>query len=133
MGAALIFAGVVRPLLFDPFGNGLGPRLIGILVAFNILFFTLLTVLGLVYRLFATTTLRPVPTLLGAGAAASWLASQTIAYVLVVRLLQGLGRAYGGCAAAGVVAAVVFLAYLQNVVALFGYLLALRLHEGDTG
>jgi membrane protein len=124
-----LLVGVVRPLLFDPFGSGLGPRLLGIFVAFNILFFANLAVLTVVYRFFATTRIRLGPLLLAAGAASSWLASQTLAYLAVVRAVSGFANAFGGYAPVGAVAAFAFLIYLEHLVVLLGYVLALRLHE----
>ena len=124
-----LLVGVIRPLLFDPFGTGLGARLLGIFVAFNILFFATFGVLVLVYRLFATTRIRVGPLLLAAGAASSWLASQTLAYIVVVRDVTGFSNAFGGYAPVGAVAAFGFLIYLNHLVVLLGYALALRLHE----
>lgn len=132
--AALLLVGPIRPLLTGSFGQGLGARLLGIFVAFNILFFALLGALSLVYRMFASTRIRVGPLLISAGAAASWLASQTLAYFGAIRALGSVSRAYGGFGPAGLLAALAFLAYLENVVVLFGYVLALRLHEeGLTG
>lgn len=125
----VVLVGVVRPLLFDPFGSGLGARLLGIFVAFNFLFFAIFGALVLVYRLFATTPIRP-PALFGAAfAAASWLASQTLAYTGVVRSVSGYANAFGHYQPVATFAALTFLFYLDHLVFLFGYALALRLHE----
>jgi membrane protein len=59
MTATLVVVGPVQPLLFDPFGSGLRPRLLGILVGFNVLFFLMLAVLAAVYRWFASTRIAP--------------------------------------------------------------------------
>lgn len=120
---------VLRPLLDDPFGTGTGPRLLGILVAFCVLWSGATGVLCLVYRLFASTPLSVAPLLLSAAAAGSWLAGQTLGYVLSIRLLDRLDIAYGGVAWAGAIAAAAFLLYLNHVVVLLGYALALFLHE----
>jgi uncharacterized BrkB/YihY/UPF0761 family membrane protein len=125
----LVLVGLLRPLLFNPFGHGLGPRLLGIFVAFNILFFAILGVLMTVYRLFSSTPLRLRPLFWGGFAAASWLASQTLAYVLVVRLVAGFDHAFGGYRPAATVAAIGFLIYLEQLVFLLGFLWALQLHE----
>lgn len=119
----------LRPLLDDPFGTGTPARLLGVFVAFCILWAGATAVLCLVYRLFATTPLRPWPLLIGAAAAGSWLAGQTLGYVLTLRLITGFAHAYGGFAPAGVVAAMAFLLYLNHIVVLWGYALALSLHE----
>ena len=119
----------LRPLLQDPFGTGTPARLLGIFVAFCILWAGATAVLCLVFRLFASTPLRPWPLLIGAAAAGSWLAGQTLGYVLTLRLVTGFARAYGDFAPAGVVAALAFLLYLNHVVVLLGYALALTLHE----
>jgi membrane protein len=125
----VVTVGLLRPLLEDPFGTGLGPRLLGILVAFNVLFFAVFGSLLLVYRLFASTSLRRGPLAVAAFAAASWIAGQTLGYLLVVRLASGFANAFGGYAAAAEVAALSFLIYLQHLILVWGYLLALTLHE----
>jgi uncharacterized BrkB/YihY/UPF0761 family membrane protein len=122
-------AGPVRPLLENPFGHGLGPRLLGILVAFNILFFAVFGALLLVYRLFASTRLRRGPLLAGAFVAASWISGQLLGYTLALRFVGGFDNAFGQFAPAGQVAGIAFLVYLEHLVFVLGYLLALALHE----
>lgn len=132
---AVVFVAVavaLRPLLDDPFGRGTGARLLGVFVAFNVLFFAVFGALLLVYRLFATTPLRRGPLTFASFAAASWIAGQSLGYVLAIRLIDGFDNAFGRYAAAGEVAAIVFLVYLQHLVLVFGYLLALTLHERGT-
>ncbi len=129
LAVVLTLVAAVRPLLFDPFGHGTGPRLLGILVAFNVLFFAAVTTLALIYRLFASTPIRVGPLLFAAGAAASWFAGQTLGYVAAVRVIDGFAHAYGGYDAAAAIAALAFLAYLLHLVVLLGYALALQLHE----
>lgn len=129
VGAVLLLVGVLRPLLFDPFGHGVGARLLGIFVSFNILFFASLAVLSLVYRLFASTPIRLGPLLLSAGAASSWLAGQTLGYAYAVRYVSGFANAFGGFAPAATIAAIAFLTYLLHLIVLGGYILALDLHE----
>lgn len=128
-GAIALGTTILRPLLDNPFGTGTGPRLLGILVAFCVLCAGATGVLALVYRLFAATAVAPGPLLLSAGAAGSWLAGQTLGYVLSIRLLDRLDTAYGGVAWAAAIAAAAFLLYLNHVVVLLGYTLALFLHE----
>ncbi|MCW2604014.1 MAG: putative glycosyl transferase, partial [Pseudonocardiales bacterium] len=127
--AIVLGATVLRPLLEDPFGTGTGPRLLGILVAFCIIWAGATGVLCLIYRLFAATAIGAGPLLLSSAAAGSWLAGQTLGYVLSIRLLGRLDAAYGGASWAGAVAAAAFLLYLNHVVVLLGYGLALFLHE----
>lgn len=130
---AVLFVGVtvgaLRPLLDHPFGSGLGPRLLGILIAFNVLFFGAFGTLLIVYRYFTSTPVRRGPLLFAAFAAASWIAGQTLGYVLAVRLVGGFAHAFGGYAPAAEVTALAFLIYLQYLILVFGYLLALVLHE----
>lgn len=125
--AVIIAATVLRPLIEGTFGTGTGPRLLGVFVTFVVLWPGLTAVLCLVYRLFPSTTLRPVPLLVGAAAAGSWLAGQTLGYVLTLRFVSRFAAPYGGYVVAGAVAALVFLLYLNHVVVLLGYLLALEL------
>lgn len=127
--AAVLGATILRPLLEDPFGQGTGPRLLGILVAFCVLWAGAAAVLCLVYRLFASTAIALLPLVLAAGAAGSWLAGQTLGFVLSIRMLGGLDAAYGGVPWAGALAAAAFLLYLNHIVVLVGYTFALLLHE----
>lgn len=127
--AVVVLVGVLRPLLFDPFGRGLGARLLGVFVAFNVLFFAVFAALLLVYRLFASTPLRPGPLAFAAFGAASWIAGQTIGYAYAVRKVSGFDNAFGRYGPAGEVAALAFLIYLQHLILILGYLLALVLHE----
>ncbi|MBM9468895.1 YhjD/YihY/BrkB family envelope integrity protein [Nakamurella leprariae] len=128
----LLVAGPVLPL-FDGFGTGTGARLLGVFVAFNLMFFPLFGALLVVYRLFASTRLRPAALLWSAFWAASWLAGQLIGYTLAIRFIGGFDHAFGGYAPAAVVAAFSFFIYLENLVFVGGYLLALVLHERRTG
>lgn len=127
--AVVLAVTVLRPLLEGTFGTGTGARLLGVFVAFCVLWAGATGVLCLVYRTFASTPLRLGPLLVGAASAGSWLAGQSLGYVLALRLIGNVARAYGGYAPAGAIAAIVFLMYLDHVVVLLGYLLALRLHE----
>ncbi|WP_375497296.1 YhjD/YihY/BrkB family envelope integrity protein [uncultured Jatrophihabitans sp.] len=129
MLAVVLTAGPLRPLLDDPFGRGLGARLLGVFVAFNLLFFLLFPTLLLVYRLFASTPLRRGPLVAGAFVSASWISGQLLGYLIALRHVGGFDRAFGHYAPAGEVAAFAFLVYLENLVFLLGYLLALVLHE----
>lgn len=124
-----VTVGLLRPLLIDPFGHGLGARLLGVFIAFNVLFFAVFGALLLVYRLFASTPLRRGPLTVAAFAAASWIAGQTLGYVVAIRAVSGFANAFGRYAPAAEVAALAFLIYLQHLIMIFGYLLALALHE----
>ena len=124
-----VTVGLLRPLLTDPFGHGLGARLLGIFIAFNVLFFGVFGALLLVYRLFGSTPLRRGPLAFAAFAAASWIAGQTLGYVVAIRAVSGFANAFGRYAPAAEVAALAFLIYLQHLILVFGYLLALTLHE----
>ncbi len=105
------------------------PLLLGVLVAFWVLWIGLSALLCLVYRLFSSTPVRTVPLVLAAVCTGSWLAGQTSGYVLTIRLVTGYDRADAGVVGIGAIAAVAFLLYLNHVVTLLGYLLALQLHE----
>lgn len=124
-----VTVGLLRPLLFDPFGQGVGARLLGVFVGFNLVFFAVFGSLLVIYRFFASTRLRRGPLTIAAFAAASWIAGQTLGYVVALRLISGFDNAFGGYAPAAEVAALSFLIYLQHLIFVFGYLLALALHE----
>ncbi|WP_375487536.1 YhjD/YihY/BrkB family envelope integrity protein [uncultured Jatrophihabitans sp.] len=126
--ALLLVAGPIRPL-FGGLGTGTGPRLLGIFIAFNLLFFATFAAFLGVYRLFATTALRRGPLAAGAFVAASWVSGQLLGYTLALRLVHGFANAFGGYRPAAEVAALSFLVYLENLVFVLGYLIALGLHE----
>lgn len=126
--AVAIAVTVLRPVLAGV-GTGTGPRLLGLLIAFWVLWLGAAALLCLVYRLFASTPVRVGPLVTASLVTGSWLAGQTLGYVLTIRLVSGFDRAYAGVAGIGAVAAVAFLLYLNHVVTLLGYLLALQLHE----
>jgi membrane protein len=125
----LLVVGAVRPLFFDAFGAGLGARLLGVVVAFHISWAICTCLLAIVYRLFGSTPLRLRPLLLAAGFASGWLTCQTLSFTIVIRVISGFARAYGGYAPAGAIAAITFLVYLDHLVVVLGYLLALQGHE----
>jgi membrane protein len=130
-----IAATVLRPLIEASFGTGTGPRLLGVFLAFIVLWPGITAVLCLVYRLFTSTAVRPVPLLVGAAAAGSWLAGQSLGYVLTLRYVSRFAAPYGGYAVAGAVAALTFLLYLNHIVVLLGFLVTLTLQEraGEDG
>lgn len=125
----VLLVGVIRPLLSEPFGRGIGARLLGMFVAFLLLFVAAFGALLLIYRFFASTPLRLGPLTVAAFAAGSWIAGQTLGYLGALRAVSGYAHAFGGYAPAGIVAALAFFIYLQHVVFVLGYLLALALHE----
>ena len=127
--AVVVVVTLLWPLLEGSFGVGTGGRLLGVFVAFLVLWWGFAALMAFVYRLGATTPIRLPALLGGAAASGSWLAGQSLGYVLVLRWIGDVGRPYGGSVVAGTVAAVVFLLYLDHVVVLLGYLLALHLHE----
>ena len=133
VGLAALFitllVGVVHPLLSNPFGRGIGARLLGVVVSFNILLPAGFCSLLLIYSLFASTRLRRGPLGFSAFAASSWIAGQTLGYVVTIRVIAGFANAYGKYAPAGEVAALAFLIYLQHLVFVMGYVLALVLNE----
>ena len=104
--AVVVTVGLLRPLLHGPFGNGLGARLLGILVGFNIVFVGVFLSLLAIYRLFTSTRLRIGPLLVASFVAASWISGQTLGYTLALRLISGFKNAFerlrtgrGGCCA----------------------------------
>lgn len=135
MVVAAWLVGVVPPLLFNPFGRGIGARLLGIVVSFNIALVASFGSLVLIYSLFASTRLRRGLLWFSAFAASSWIAGQALGYVVTIRAISGFANAFGRYAPAGEVAAVAFLIYLQHLIFVFGYLLALVLNEeqGEQG
>ncbi len=126
---AVVLAGVGRPLATTSFGTGVAPRLLGILVAFVIAWIGFTALLCLLYRVFPRRRLPAGPLVLGAAATGSWLAGQTLGFLLVLRLATGVGTAYGGSVVAGTAATVLFLLYLDNIALLGGYALTRAIAE----
>jgi membrane protein len=129
---AVVLAGVVRPLATHSYGHGWPGRLLGILVAFVVAWIGFTALLCLLYRVFPARRLPAVPLIIGA-AATSWLAGQTLGFLLVLRLAFGVGTAYGGSVAAGAAATVLFLLYLDNIALLGGYVLTRAVAEVGAG
>lgn len=108
-------------------GSGTGPRLLGILVAFVVLWSLWSGLLVPLYRIFGAVTPGWPAALIGGIGTASWLAGQTMGFLLVLRLATGVGTAYGGSVVAGALAVVAFLLYLDHIALLLGYAATLRL------
>ncbi len=129
----VVLTGALRPLLVDPFGTGTGARLLGIFVTFVIGWLGFSAVLVLIYRVFGGDHASLGSTAVGAVATASWLSGQTLGFLLVLRLATGVGTAYGGSALAGAASTVLFLLYLDNIVLIGGYALALAVEDVRAG
>lgn len=108
-------------------GTGTGPRLLGILLSFIALWALWSGLLVPLYRIFGAVTPGWPATLIGGIGTASWLAGQTLGFLLVLRLATGVGTAYGGSVVAGALAVVAFLIYLDHIALLLGYAATLRL------
>jgi membrane protein len=130
----VVLTGFLRPLLVDPFGTGAGARFLGILVAFVFGWVGFIAVLTLIYRVFGGGHASLPAVVWAAAATGSWLSGQTLGFLLVLRLATGVGTAYGGSVVAGAASTVLFLLYLDNVVLIGGYALALAVEDvRDTG
>ena len=125
----VVLSGGLRPLLVDPFGTGTGARLLGIFVAFCVGWAGFTGVLVLIYRVFGGRHAGLVAILWAATATGSWLSGQTLGFLLVLRLATGVGTAYGGSALAGAASTVLFLLYLDNIVLIGGYAMALGIQD----
>lgn len=125
----VIVVGALRPVAQADFGTGTPARLLGLLVSFVALWLGFSAVLCLLYQVFPARRLEAAPLIVGAAATGSWLAGQTLGFLLVLRLAVGAGTAYGGSVLAGAVATVLFLLYLDNIVLIGGYALTLSLAD----
>lgn len=120
--------GVALLRLFDGgIGRGLGPRVLGIYLAFLTLWALWSGLLIPLFRIFGAVTPGWRASVIGGAGTASWLAGQTLGFLLVLRLASGVGTAYGGSLVAGALAVVAFLIYLNHIVLLLGYAATLRL------
>jgi membrane protein len=126
---ALIVVVALRPIIAASYGRGTSARLLGIFIAFCIAWAGATAFLTLLYRVFATTAVRTSALWWGAASTGSWLAGQSLGFVVVLRVAGGVGGAFGGSEVAGAIATIAFLTYLNHVAFLLGYCLTLTLHE----
>ena len=113
--------------LISRLGDGIGPQLLGVYVAFVVAW--VITSLLLVFAYRGLAPERPCPRALAWGAAAtgSFVAGCSLGFVLFLSLNLDLGRAYGGSTALAVAAISVVWLYGLHLVVLIGYVLTLRL------
>jgi len=124
---ALVVALAVGGSLAGSLGRGPGARVLGIYLAFLLLWVLSTGVLALLYRVFSSERPAAGALVLGAAATGSFLAGMSLGFVLVVRLATGVGTPYGGNAALGAASVLGFLLYLSHIVVLVGFALTLRL------
>ena len=112
-------------------GDGLGPRLLGIYLAFLVGWLSLGLLLALAYRGLAPE--RPGRRALAWGAlgTASMLSGTSLGYLLFLALDIPLDRAYGGSVPIAAVAAGLLWLYLLHVMVLVGYAATLQLAARD--
>lgn len=108
-------------------GDGLGPRLLGIYVAFLVGWLSISLLLALAYRGLAPE--RPGRRALAWGAlgTGSVLSGTSLGWVLFLGLPLPLGRAYGGSLPLAAAAVSGLWLYLLHVIVLVGYVATLRL------
>ncbi len=124
---ALVVALAVGGSLAGSLGRGPGARVLGVYLAFLLLWVLSTGVLALLYRVFSSERPAAGALVLGAAATGSFLAGMSLGFVLVVRLATGVGTPYGGNAALGAASVLGFLLYLSHIVVLVGFALTLRL------
>lgn len=108
-------------------GDGLGPRLLGVYLAFLVGWLSISVLLVLSYRAIAPDACCPRALLWGAFSTGSFLSGTCLGFVLFLALDLDLGGAYGGSTALSTVAVALGWLYLLHLVVLVGYVLTLRL------
>ena len=124
---ALLAGASAGSALAGALGSGAGSRVLGVYLAFLLLWVLATSLLCLLYRVFSSERPGTRALLLGAAATGSFEAGMSLGFVLVLRLATGVGTPYGGSVALGVASVLGFLLYLVHVVLLVGFALTLRL------
>lgn len=108
-------------------GDGLGPRLLGIYLAFLVGWLSISVLLVLAYRGLAPE--RPSPRALAWGAlgTAAMLSGTSLGWVLFLGITIPLDRAYGGSTSLAAAAVSLLWLYLLHAMVLLGYVTTLRL------
>lgn len=108
-------------------GDGLGPRLLGVYLAFVVGWVSISVLLVLSYRAIAPGVVGLRALLWGAFSTGSFLSGTCLGFVLFLSLGLDLGGAYGGSTALSTGAVALGWLYVLHVVVLVGYVLTLRL------
>jgi membrane protein len=113
--------------LTSALGDGVGPRLLGIYLAFLVGWLSIGALLALAYRWLAPE--RPGPRALAWGAlgTASIVSGTCLGWVLFLGIRIPLGQAYGGSTAIAAAAVSFLWLYLLHLIVLLGYVTTLRL------
>jgi membrane protein len=112
-------------------GAGLGPRLLGVYLAFVVGWLSISVLLLVVYRAIAPDSCRLRSLLWGAFSTGSFLSGTCLGFVLFLSLGLDLGGAYGGATGLSTGAIALGWLYLLHVVVLVGYVLTLRLEARE--
>lgn len=108
-------------------GRGLGPRLLGIYLAFLVGWLTISVLLVISYRAIAPDAPCLRALLWGAFATGSFVSGMCLGFVLFLSLGLDLGAAYGGSTGLATGAVALGWVYVLHAVVLVGYVLTLRL------
>lgn len=108
-------------------GTGVGAGVVGVYLTFLLGWVTLTILLAVVYRGFGASKPSPRALVWAAAATASFIAGSSLGFVLFLGITVDIGIAYGGSTPAAAVAITALFLYLEHIVVLAGYVLALRL------
>ncbi|HEX6256448.1 MAG TPA: YhjD/YihY/BrkB family envelope integrity protein [Euzebyales bacterium] len=111
----------------DMLGGGTTGQVLGVYLTFWIGWLSATVLLIVLYRLFASRSLRWSATVWGSLATGSFLAGMSLGWILVLRYGIAVGRAFGGSMDVGRVVLFTIYLLLVQVTVLVGYLLVLSI------
>jgi membrane protein len=131
MSGVLVGGGLVLAAwLSSALGTGDKATVLGVYLAFLVVWVGATANVLLCYRVFGPLRPRLGPLLWGAAGAGSWIAGSTLGFLLVLNLPVNLGRPFAGSDAIGTAALLIFWLYFSHIAVLLGYAVSLRLSAG---
>lgn len=121
---------VLAAWLSSALGSGGKASVLGVYLAFVVVWLGATVNVLLCYRVFGPLRPRLAPLLWGAAGAGSWIAGSVLGFLLVLSLPIELGRPFAGNDALGTATLLIFWLYFSHVAVLLGYAVALRLSSG---
>jgi membrane protein len=126
VGGGLLLAAWLSSAL----GSGGKATVLGVYLAFLVVWAGATANVLLCYRVFGPLRPRLGPLLWGAAGAGSWIAGSALGFLLVLSLPIVVGRPFAGSDGLGTAALLIFWLYFSHIAVLLGYAVALRLSAG---
>lgn len=131
VSAVLVGGGLVLAAwLSSALGSGGRATVLGVYLAFVVVWAGATVNVLLCYRVFGPLRPRLGPLLCGAAGAGSWIAGSVLGFLLVLSIPINLGRPFAGSDPIGTAVLLIFWLYFSHIAVLLGYAVALRLSAG---